>query len=214
MVTLTDLCPMKLLESTELLEESLSRAMSYQEYRKLTNILFSEGRTTGLDQSESMIRYTELNIARMNKWDKYFKIPDDIRQFLSGYKKNEIWLVISEAWCGDAAHALPIMAKLAAVAPSIDFKVVLRNENLELMDLFLTNGSRGIPKLLRLDASSLDVLSTWGPRPFHAQHIFNEAKQKGEDLKEAKKRMQIWYARNRGVSILQEIVESMGLESN
>lgn len=200
-------------DQKDLLVASLTKAMSYSEYRKLVDLLFTEGKTTGQDHSESMLTYTELNIARKNKWDKHFKLSDDDLKQLTELTQNEIWLVITEAWCGDAAHALPVMAKIAEASASIELKIVLRDENSELMDQYLTNGGRSIPKLIRLNAEDHSVLSTWGPRPQLLQDIFLEGKENGEDMKELKRQMQIWFARNRGKAILGELMGQLELST-
>ncbi len=200
-------------DQKDLLVASLTKAMSYSEYRKSVDILFTEGKTTGQDHSESMLTYTELNIARKNKWDKHFKLSDDDLKQLTELTQNEIWLVITEAWCGDAAHALPVMAKIAEASASIELKIVLRDENSELMNQFLTNGGRSIPKLIRLNAEDHSVLSTWGPRPQLLQDIFLEGKENGEDMKELKRQMQIWFARNRGKAILGELMGQLELST-
>ena len=59
------------------------------------------------------------------------------------------WLVLTEAWCGDAAQSLPIINKMAEVSDNITLRLILRDENLDVMDQFLQNGrSRSIPKLI------------------------------------------------------------------
>jgi hypothetical protein len=45
----------------------------------------------------------------------------------------------------------------------IDMKIVLRDENEELMNLFLTNSS--IPKLIVINKETGGALAHWGPRP-------------------------------------------------
>src|SRR4051794_12130558 len=54
-------------------------------------------------------------------------------------------LALSEDWCGDAVNTLPIVAKLAALTPNADLRVLARDENLDIMDAHLTGQSRSIP---------------------------------------------------------------------
>src|SRR5690606_26509598 len=123
-------------------------------YRELIDKLRSQNKTTGEDHSEDMLNYTDLNISRMNKWDKRFELSADVLALLKNTNRKEAWVVLTEAWCGDAAHAIPVMAKMAAASPNIDLHLVLRDENLDLMDQYLTNGGRSIPKLIRVDAET------------------------------------------------------------
>lgn len=185
------------------IENSLKNSMDYQGYRKLLDDLFSQGKTTGDNQSEQMLKYAELNISRMNKWDKVFKPSDDLVQVLTAIDKPEIWLIISEGWCGDAAQNLPLLAKMAEQNSQIDLRIVLRDQNLELMDHFLTNGGRAIPKMIRVDAESIEVLGDWGARPAAAQKIVVEAKSAGEDYATP---LHTWYAKNKGQDLQREIM--------
>ena len=54
--------------------------------------------------------------------------------------------------CGDAAHVLPVLNKFAENDTTITLSILLRDDNEELMDRFLTNGTRSIPKLIILNA--------------------------------------------------------------
>ncbi len=185
------------------IEKSLNNSLNYQEYRDLLDSLFSQGKTTGDNHSEQMMKYAELNISRMNKWDKIFKPSDDMGQIISSIDKPEIWLVITEGWCGDAAQNLPLLKKISDLNKLIDFRLVLRDQNLELMDHFLTNGGRAIPKMIRIDAETLEVLGDWGARPAAAQKIVVEAKGAGEDYATP---LHTWYAKNKGEDLQREIM--------
>ncbi len=186
------------------IEKALDKSMSYAEYRDLVNELFANGKATGDNHSESYLNYTDLNIHRMSKWDKHFKVNNEVAALVNQLDNKETWLVISEGWCGDAAHALPVMNKLAELSENVELKVVLRDENLELMDKFLTNGGRSIPKLIRLNKDN-EVLGTWGPRPQAAQSLLEDFKAAEKSPTEAKEALQLWYARNRGQAIEEEL---------
>ena len=99
------------------------------------------------------------------------------------------------------------MNALATINSHINFRVVLRDENTALIDLYLTNGGRSIPKLIILDQDLNDV-ATWGPRPEEATKMFTAAKQAGTSKEELNKDLQLWYARNRGVDIANELIET------
>lgn len=186
------------------IESSLKKSMRYLEYRELLENLLSQGKTTGDNHSEQMLKYAELNISRMNKWDKIFKPSEEVKKAINEIQRPELWLVITEGWCGDAAQNLPLLKKMADLNDMIDFKVVLRDQNLELMDHFLTNGGRAIPKMIRIDANTLEVLGDWGARPEAAQKIVVEAKGEGLDYATP---LHIWYAKNKGEDIQREIIK-------
>lgn len=194
-------------------DKAKATSMNYSEYRELIDRLRKQEKTTGDDHSEAMLNYTDLNIARMNKWDKRFELSADVENLLKNMKRKETWIVLTEAWCGDAAHAVPVISKMAGVNSNIDLHLVLRDDNMELMDKYLTNGGRSIPKLIRIDASAGEELSTWGPRPQEAQDLFQRMKGEGFEKAEINKDLQLWYARNRGKAIEQELAQMLTIQT-
>lgn len=187
-----------------LLERSFEAATLYIEYRNVVDGLYRQGKATGPNQSEAMLHYTELNIARMNKWDKHLKLQPEVVEKVKAISAPQQWLVLSEGWCGDAAHVLPVLEQLAALNPKISLRILFRDEHLELMDQYLTNGGRAIPKLIVMD-EDFNEKATWGPRPSYAQKLFLEGKANSTDNAELKKQLQIWYARDRGQAIQEEV---------
>lgn len=178
--------------------------MSYTEYRELMKQKRAEGEATGGHSSEAMLNYTDMNIKRMAKWDKIVKIDDDLESRISKIEEPEIWLVITEGWCGDAAHSIPVINKLAQKNTKIDLRIVLRDEHLELMDMYLTNGGRSIPVMVRLSANDWSEKCAWGPRPKPAQEIFMQGKSGEKTKEEVAKQLQLFYGRDRGKTIMEE----------
>jgi hypothetical protein len=117
--------------------------------------------------------------------------------------------VITEAWCGDAAQTIPLMHAISVASKGkIDIKLVLRDENLELMDHFLTNGGRAIPVLICLDTDTLHQIGKWGPRPALAQQMVVEYKQHPEQSLEAfKTLLHTWYAKDKTLSQQHELAQ-------
>ena len=193
-----------------IIENSLSQSHSYVDYRNYIKDLLKEGKSTGKEQSEALIHYSELNEARMNRLEKTVKISTEIIQKLNQLNGDYIWLVISEGWCGDAAQILPVIYKMAELSERIDLKIVFRDENEDLMNLFLTNGTKSIPKLIILDKNTLEVLSDFGPRPIGAKQLILDYKAKHGIVDEtAKTNLQLWYLHDKGLSIQKEILVLM-----
>jgi len=188
------------------LEKSLQNAISYETYRTLVSNLLANGKATGPLQSEALTIYSLLNDRRMKRLDKTLQISEDTISTINSIKEPQTWLTITEGWCGDAAQNLPVINKIAAINPNINLKVVLRDENLELMDLFLTNGGRAIPKLIALDAEH-NVIFTWGPRPSVATKMVVDYKAKNGNLDaQSKQDLQVWYNKDKGKSVQEDIV--------
>jgi hypothetical protein len=73
-------------------------------------------------------------------------------------------LVLEEDWCGDAVRSGPVLARIADEA-GLEARWFLRDQNLDIMDRYLENGtSRSIPVFLFMDAD-LNLLLRWGSRP-------------------------------------------------
>ncbi len=195
-----------------IIEKSLSQSYSYSDYRDYIKTLLKEGKSTGNEQSEALTHYSELNEIRMNRLEKTIVIADENVQKLQRLQKEYIWLVISEGWCGDAAQILPVIYKMAQLSESVDLKIVFRDENEELMNLFLTNGSKSIPKLIIIDKNTLEILGDFGPRPVGAtQLILDYKKQHGLIDEKAKTDLQLWYLHDKGLSTQKEIMDLMNV---
>jgi len=190
--------------------ESLQNSHSYVKYRAIVSKLLKERKVTGKEQSESLVHYTELNEARMNRLDKKMVISEDNIHKLLALQKKYVWLVISEGWCGDAAQILPILNKMAAITKHIDFKMVFRDETEQLMNQFLTNGARSIPKLVVLEPETYNVLGSWGPRPKGATDLITSYKRQYGAIDEtAKTELQLWYLHDKGLGTQTEIADLM-----
>lgn len=193
-----------------ILNKSLENSYSYQEYRAFVTNLANENLTTGNEQREDLVHYTQLNEARLHRLDKTIQLIDEVQSFLENLKKVYTWLVISESWCGDAAQILPIINKMATVSDKINLRIVLRDDNEELMNQFLTNGSKSIPKLIIIDEESNDVITDFGPRPIGAKQLILDYKAEHGVVDEtAKIELQKWYLQDKGISTQKEIVKLM-----
>src|SRR5699024_11493376 len=188
------------------IKETLTNALTYSEYLEgIEEVLKAEAKT----DEEIMIQdYTKLNAARIKRLDRTQKISQEAQNKIKSISKNLYWIVITEGWCGDAAHSVPVLNKLSELNSNIEMKLVLRDENLELMDRYLTNGGRSIPKLIIYDPETEKVLGTWGPRPAAAAKLLLDYKAKhGVIDGPIKQELQLWYNKNKGQDLMEEIVE-------
>ena len=184
--------------------------MTYQAYRELVKQLAENNATTGNEKTEELANYTKLNEQRMKRWDKTLKIAKSSQKKIVGFTQNVTWLVLTESWCGDAAHVLPVLNKIAELNSNINLRIVLRDENLELMDLFLTCGSRSVPKLIMIDNETETVINTFGPRPSEATHFVNRYKTLYGTLTPGfKEDLQHWYNNDKGQNIIDNVTEML-----
>jgi thioredoxin-like negative regulator of GroEL len=117
-------------------------------------------------------------------------------------------LVLNEDWCGDSVNTLPMIAKLASLVPGkVDLRVLGRDANPDLMNAHLTGTSRSIPVVMVLDDEYVEC-GWWGPRPKELQAWVlgpGQALEKADRYREIRR----WYARDRALSTLEEVVAIM-----
>lgn len=192
------------------IKKSIEKGISYEEYRKIVTQYAAEGKTSGTTQTDDYVNYTKLNESRMHRLDKTLQVVDEVKVFLENLDKEYIWLVLAETWCGDAAQVVPVIHKMAEVSDKIDLKILFRDENKDLMNRFLTNGTKSIPKLIIIEKKSGDVVADFGPRPQGAKQLILDYKTTHGIVDEAAKiDLQKWYLADKGVATQMEIVALM-----
>lgn len=197
---------MTVLELKNTLNLILAIGMTYDQYSELNKAYAKQGKTSG-EQKESYVGYTKLGAARLRRWEKLYKSEQEyLDEITSLVSPGEQWLVFSETWCGDAAHMLPFVHQWSKHA-KVPLRIIMRDEHPTLMDEFLTNGGRSIPKLVRISADGM-VLGTYGPRPSALVAHLAEWKSKAYfDYKEWTLFAQDWYNQDKGKSIESDFIE-------
>ncbi len=186
----------------------------------ITSVAYKEYFANGVDyfqykeqMSEDLIsnsdlkikEYIALNQHRMHRVEKTFALSEKLKQQVENLKSKTYWLVLTEHWCGDASQILPALHKIATASKGkIEMKLVYRDQNLKLMDQYLTNNGRAIPKLIQLD-SKYNVTGVWGPRPAFAQKLVKELKSNPATADTYANELHLWYARDKQKSIEIEI---------
>ena len=190
--------------------EGLLNAISYTDYRKIVSELLQENKSTGNEQTDDLLHYSKLNETRMNRLDKTIQIENSVAESLNSLHQHYYWLVLAEGWCGDAAQLLPIFNKIANATNTIELKLLFRDENEALMNLFLTNGSKSVPKLIVLEKETLHVKGSWGPRPEGAVNLIRSYKEQYGVVDETtKSELQLWYLHDKGLSTQNELTTLM-----
>jgi hypothetical protein len=180
--------------------------MNYQEYYALFDDILNKKNVNPPYDKESYYNYTKLNITRMRRWDKQALTDDALVNAVKAIKHKQHWIIISEPWCGDAAHVIPFMMKLLALNNLITYEIQLRDSKPFLIQSYLTNGSKSIPKLVVRDEQGNDLF-TWGPRPKPAQALFYQLKASKASADEQKIQLQNWYNADKGATFCREMLE-------
>jgi len=192
----------------EIIQNALINSLSFEEYLKRHSEQAERLKKTGFDSEDIASKYSLLNFSRTKRVAKKVSICEALTQKIKENHKDQIWLLITEPWCGDAAHTVPLIHKISEANEHINLRLVYRDENPELMQHFLTNGSAAIPILIFIDKHTLEVYGHWGPRPAAAQQKVTdykslENKPPYENLMED---LQKWYNGDKGLSAQSEII--------
>ena len=191
--------------------ETIQKGINYQDYRSMVAELMQENKTTGTKQTNELVEFTKLNEQRTNRNEKQFILSQELTDLFVNKSFNEFWIVFVEAWCGDCAQNLPAIYNIAKHAPGVELKIIIKSENPEEINNYLTAGAEAIPKLVRINKDSLENIGTWGARPVNAQIIAEHWKKNKETIakEDFEKELHLWYAKNRSKDIQKEFWEML-----
>ena len=181
-----------------LLEKINSIGLSYRQYLNLTAREIETADSAQLTEEEhAQLENKKLNLHRMKRIEKHYQVSEGFKNIAQSVDKPQLWMIISETWCGDSAQNIPYIFKIAELNPKIDLRIVLRDTNPDIMNLYLTNGTRSIPILVVFDEFGNELLK-WGPRPMAAKQLVNDLITQGTDKIVRAQKLHLWYGRNKG----------------
>ncbi len=152
---------------------------------------------------DDYMRNSEKNLERFNdNYDK-FALEEEVAGCLAAIETPLKVLILAEDWCGDVVQSLPPIVRMLEGCPSITYRIFRRDENLDIMDRYLTDGSKAIPYLVFMD-DGLNELDRWGPRPEACQAIMRDNKGK-IPMDEIYPRIRSWYRQNGNGPLVTEI---------
>ena len=185
----------------------IDKAMDYSSYIELIHSLHQKEQSTSFSTDLDLFHYSKLNLKRMQRIEKTYTIEVDQQQKIVSIGSPVVVLVLTESWCGDAAQVVPMVDKICTLNKNLKLKLLLRDQNLELMDRFLTLGSRSIPKILFVDPLKNKLIDSWGARPDGAKQLIIDYKEQHGVLDtQAKTDLQKWYNKDKGRQIVEELV--------
>ncbi|WPQ60516.1 thioredoxin family protein [Chitinophaga sancti] len=152
------------------------------------------------------LNYTKLNWTRMNRWLKTGKLTDAFKTAIQNINTYQHWIIITEPWCGDAAHSVPFLEMASHLNPLIKVTYELRDSEPFRINQYLTNNGKSIPKLIIRNADGYD-LATWGPRPKDCQEMYKRLTAEKADFDTVKMEIQKWYNANKGQDLQEEMTE-------
>jgi len=179
--------------------------MNWNEYLDYTHYLLIADTPQPPYDNPEYHHYAKMNETRMKRWIKTNPITEETAALIKSIDKPQQWVVITEPWCGDAAHIVPIIYLMSALNDKISFRLQLRDSGSEI-DSYLTNGSKSIPILIVRDENGKDLFH-WGPRPKEGQDMYLELAARKADFEEVKTAIQNYYNADKSLSTQKEIIE-------
>jgi hypothetical protein len=149
--------------------------------------------------------FAQLNQRRIYRILKTYKVNERIKEAVVNIVKPQTWMILTEDWCGDCAQNLPYLFKITQLNENIELKLLYRDQNLEIMDKYLTNGVRAIPKLIAFDSDGIELFQ-WGPRPKLAEIQVSHYKKDGDTKDQVNEKLNLWYSRNKGKALEEEFL--------
>lgn len=183
------------------LPEYFHKGIRYAEYLGAFEQAVAGRRTSGPIQTDELAHYTEINLKRMKRIHKHGEIGPELRAVLDSLDRRIRMVCLTEFWCGDAAQNLPFIQLLAENSPQLEIRYLFRDENTELMDRYLTQGGRSIPKYILFDAATGHELAHWGPRPAIAQQMLLGLKASSATKEEAMEVLIRWYNQDKTLTL-------------
>jgi Thioredoxin len=187
------------------------KGLSYPEYRDIMKERAESNNSNQKFGSNNVSADPErLNFRRTLRIEKNYVIDPKLEGLVKQIDSYQLWMVLTEPWCGDSAQNLPYIAMISEINPKIELKILLRDQNNDIIDLYLTNGiSRSIPKLIAFDGDGNEIFQ-WGPRPAEAEALVKKLKSEGKKKEEYLEALHLWYAGNRGKNLESEFSEIIG----
>jgi hypothetical protein len=180
--------------------------MDYQQYVKLFEEIINSKKPEPPYTDPNYLRYAKLNYSRMNRWQKTLQLEEGLVNELKKINRFQKWIILVEPWCGDAAPILPFLVRLAEQNPLIQYDLQLRDQEPFLINSYLTNGAKAIPKLIIQKEAGNDLF-TWGPRPKVAQQLVNDLKASNVDYDTLNTQLQNWYNKDKGIELQRELLK-------
>ncbi len=180
-------------------KDFLANGISYNQYK----LQMADDLAT--NQDLKIKEYIRLNQSRMHRVEKTYFPSEEMVARLKNHNHKTYWLVLTEHWCGDASQSLPALNAISALSDGkIEMKLIYRDQHDELMNTYLTNGARSIPKLIQLD-ENFRVSGIWGPRPTVAQKLVKDLKANPATASTYANGLHLWYAKDKQKNLENEI---------
>ncbi|MDP3773428.1 MAG: thioredoxin family protein [Gemmatimonadales bacterium] len=157
---------------------------------------------------EQFVKESKEHCALWTGVHRAARIPDWASERVAELGERFRVVVLAEDWCGDATNTVPVLAKWAELTPNVELRILRRDEHPEVMQRYLTDGTRSIPVAIVL-TEAMDEIGWWGPRPAELQEWVKEQRRAGRTKLDFYPEVRRWYAKDKGETTLRELFEVM-----
>jgi hypothetical protein len=178
--------------------------MDYTQYQNLFDEILNTSEKPAPYDNQVYLDYTKLNRSRMKRWNKQLTLDEGLVKKIKEISKPQHWIIITEPWCGDAAHIIPFLIQMTALNKMITYEIQLRDNEPFTIENYLTNGTKSIPILIVRGTDQNDLF-VWGPRPKGAAAVMENMKKANADFETTKIELQNWYNNDGGESLAEEL---------
>jgi hypothetical protein len=186
----------------------LDQTISWDQYYALVKQYVETDDKPELYRNEKMLRYTGENLKRMDHVLANINIESKLYHALNAVTTPWTWIVLAEPWCGDVSQEIGALYTFSTCNENITFRILQSDSHPEVLDHYVTGGSRSIPKLICLRTETLEEVGTWGPRPAVLQKIVMDNKDRTDISFGDKVRMiHAWYGEDMTRSIQEEFID-------
>lgn len=179
--------------------------MNYPQYLAHFHDVLSGAMPQPPYDNPAYVNYVRLNQSRMTRWEANLELLPSVVATVKRIMAPQRWIVLVEPWCGDAAPTVPFLVRLADLNPLVAYDLQLRDQPPFLINEYLTNGGKSIPKLIVRDASGTDLF-TWGPRPKPARQLVQALKATELPYEQRSIQVQKWYNEDKGRTLQAELL--------
>lgn len=172
--------------------DQLATGLTYSAYRQhIANVLATPAPDA---QLAKLLPHYQENVARLDQLAPTIAVLPELQAALGRLSQRYLWAIITEGWCGDASHTVPVFEAVAqASGGHLATRYFLRDTHPYFIDRYLTNGGRAIPIAVVLHPDSLAEAAVWGPRHAPLQAIYQDLKARETPFKELVAQVDAWY---------------------
>lgn len=144
-------------------------------------------------EARKVHHYRRYNLERSEQVFARYEPSADLVDQMDRIDAAQLWMVLTDDWCGDSAYCLPVLVRAAGLSPLVELRILRRDDNLDIMDQYLTGTSRSIPKLVSFGGDGTELFQ-WGPRPQDAIDLRERMLDEERSREEVTRALLDWYA--------------------